>query len=78
MAHKTLHLRIKGMTCQGCADGIRLALKRQKGVQEVRIDLKSTRGVVVFDPDLASEEAVLANRVFRAPYSVERAEESGA
>ncbi len=74
MTEKTIKLNISGMTCQGCANTVTRYLKREKGVEEVSIDLKAGSGVVVIDPEVTSEEQVLRSRVFEGHYSAELAE----
>lgn len=72
MARQTLNLRIAGMTCQGCADGVRLALKKNKAIHEVTVDWKTSRGMVVFDPEVTSKEAILGSGIFgRGAYSAQ-------
>lgn len=74
MTQQTINLRIRGMTCQGCADGIKIALKRQKGVREVKIDHRAGTGLVVIDPEVITAEAILNTHIFhRGLYSAERA-----
>lgn len=73
MTQKKLNLRIKGMTCQGCADNVARSLKREKGVLQVKVDWKAGTGVFVVDPEAITEQAILDSRIFQGAYSAERA-----
>ena len=74
-AERKLQIPVTGMTCQGCADSIQRALKREKGVQQASADWKAGSGVVLFDPETTSADAVLSNAVFqRGVYTADRAE----
>ena len=45
----TVTLRVKGMTCGGCATAIANALKSTEGVEEVQVSYKRGTAVVKFD-----------------------------
>lgn len=68
MAEQIITLQIEGMTCDGCAQGIRYALKRQKGVKTIKIDWRGGMGEVTFDTADTSEQDILENPVFAGHY----------
>lgn len=68
MAEQTVHLEIEGMTCDGCAQTIKRALKRDQGVKEASVDWTYGIAEIAFDPDLTDEEKILANQVFQRQY----------
>ena len=47
---RTATLDVSGMTCSACPLTVKAALKKQPGVSEVNIDLKSHIAEVKFDP----------------------------
>lgn len=48
-AVKTVTLRVKGMTCGGCATTIEQALKTTEGVKEVRVSYERGNAVIKYD-----------------------------
>ena len=51
---------IEGMSCQGCADTITLALIRIPGVQSAEVSLKDKRAVVVAKESEVPTERIVA------------------
>jgi P-type Cu+ transporter len=51
---------VTGMTCASCVRRIDKALAKVEGVQEASVSLASEKARVVFDPSLASLEALSA------------------
>lgn len=68
MADTTVTLQIEGMTCDGCAQGIRYALKRQKGIKTIKVDWRRGSGEVTFDTAETSEQDILENPIFAGHY----------
>ncbi len=52
--------RVKGMSCVNCARTIEIALKRLRGVKEVRVSFELGRVEVEYDPGKVSEEEIAA------------------
>ena len=48
-ATKTVTIRIKGMTCGGCATSVEKALKSTDGVQEARVSFERGKAVIKYD-----------------------------
>lgn len=53
-------LRIEGMTCTGCAVGVRQALLDTAGVKQAEVDLDSARARVSYDPAAVSLQEMIA------------------
>jgi copper chaperone len=49
-----VHLKISGMTCQGCMRSVQNVLGRVPGVTCAEVSLQNSEARVVFDPALAS------------------------
>lgn len=62
------------MTCDGCAQTIKRYLRQDKGVADVRINWRTGRGEVIFDPALTDEEKILKGRVFQSQYKAQTVE----
>lgn len=43
-------IAVSGMTCDGCAQSVRLALAKVPGVKSAEVSFKEERAIVVFDP----------------------------
>ena len=71
MAEQTIVLQIKGMTCDGCAQGIAYALKQSKGVKHVKVQWRAGLGEIAFDPTLTDPQEILAAPVFGGQYSAQ-------
>jgi|SRR5215213_168984 len=48
-ATRTVTLRVKGMTCGGCATSVEKALKSTEGVEQVRVSFERGRAVIKYD-----------------------------
>lgn len=48
-ATKTVTIRVKGMTCGGCATSVEKALKSTEGVQEARVSFERGKAVIKYD-----------------------------
>ncbi len=46
---KTVTLRVRGMTCGGCATTVEKALKSTDGVEEVMVSFERGRAVIKYD-----------------------------
>ena len=49
-ATKVATIKVDGMTCGGCALGVRTALKRLDGVAKAEVSYEDQRAIVTFDP----------------------------
>jgi copper chaperone len=48
-ATKMVTIRVKGMTCGGCATSVEKALKATEGVQEARVSFESGKALIKYD-----------------------------
>ena len=48
-ATRTVTIRVKGMTCGGCATSVEKALKSTEGVQEARVSFERGKAVIKYD-----------------------------
>jgi len=64
---QTVTLDVKGMTCPTCPLTVQVALKKQPGVEEVKMDARHNTARVIFDPAKVSAER-LAKAVTDAGY----------
>jgi len=51
---QTVTLDVKGMTCPTCPLTVKVALKKQPGVTDVKVNLQRNTAEVTFDPDRVS------------------------
>lgn len=58
-ATKLATIKVEGMTCGGCAVGVRTALERLDGVAEARVSYEDERAVVTFDPARVGTDRIL-------------------
>jgi mercuric transport protein len=58
-ASKIAILKVEGMTCGGCAVGVRTALNRLDGVAKAEVSYEEQRAVVTFDPAKVSTDQLL-------------------
>ena len=56
----TAELKVTGMTCNGCVNTVRKALKAIPGVEDADVDLEGGRAMVTYDPAKASTEAMVS------------------
>jgi copper chaperone CopZ len=59
VANATNRFNITGMTCEGCAGGLRSELARVKGVATARVALTNREAVVVFDTNRVTSAQLL-------------------
>ena len=59
-ATRTLTFAIENMTCALCPVTVKSAMERVSGVRSVRIDFDGKTATVVFDPTVATPEAIAA------------------
>ena len=69
MAEASAVLKVKGMTCDGCAQTIRRVLGREPGVHQVSVDWKSGTARVSFDPSVTTAGGIARSAVFRSRFS---------
>ncbi|HEM61901.1 MAG TPA: heavy-metal-associated domain-containing protein, partial [Chloroflexi bacterium] len=69
MAEKQVVLPVTGMTCANCAAAIERSLGKVEGIKEARVNLASEKAVLVYDPALVSDQA-LVDSIRRAGYDV--------
>lgn len=48
-ATRTVTIRVKGMTCGGCATSVEKALKSTEGVEEARVHFERGKAVIKYD-----------------------------
>lgn len=53
---ETVTLDVQNMTCASCPITVRLVLKKQPGVKDAKVDLRSHSAEVRFDPTKAQPE----------------------
>lgn len=58
-ATRVATIKVEGMTCGGCAVGVRTALKRLDGVAQAEASYEEQRAVVTFNPAKASTDRML-------------------
>lgn len=58
-ATKTLNVSIKGMTCEGCANGVTAALKKLKGVNMAKVDFNKESGSIKYLLDETNEKQII-------------------
>jgi mercuric ion binding protein len=58
-ATKVATIQVEGMTCGGCAIGVRTALKRLDGVAKAEVSYEDERAIVTFDPAKVSTDRML-------------------
>ncbi len=63
----TVTLDVRGMTCPTCPLTVKVALKKQPGVADVKVDYRSKTAEVTFDPGKVSAER-LAKAVTEAGF----------
>ena len=61
---ETLFVKIKGMSCPGCAEGIKYQLEDTYGVFNAEIDYMEGRGVIRYDPSKITPEEILKSKAF--------------
>jgi Cu+-exporting ATPase len=66
---KQISLPVTGMHCANCSMTIERNLKKLKGVAEANVNYANEKAMVVFDPSLLTEEAII-ERVRDVGYDV--------
>jgi Cu+-exporting ATPase len=56
----TLNLSIGGMTCASCVNIIESAMKTEKGIKDITVNLATCTAKVKYDPDLTGPRAIIA------------------
>ena len=54
----TSEFQITGMTCGGCAAGVKMAVKKLDGVAKVEASYDKGNAVVTYDPDKVTSEQI--------------------
>jgi periplasmic mercuric ion binding protein len=57
---KTVTFKIANMTCAACPITVRAAMQGVKGVASVKVDFATKTALVVFDPGMATIDAIAA------------------
>jgi Cu+-exporting ATPase len=73
MTTKEITVPITGMTCANCSATIERVTKKMPGVANAAVNLASERGTWVYDPELVSQDQILA-RIGDIGYGVATAE----
>ncbi len=60
MTMKTVTLKVEGMTCGGCASGVRKVLTRLPGVSRADVTYEQSRAVVTYDPAAVTVTKMIA------------------
>ncbi|OCL25433.1 copper resistance protein CopZ [Orenia metallireducens] len=66
---KTENFKVKGMSCEHCKSAVESALKKTKGVEDAKVDLKAGKVEVKFNED-ESKLDKLKDEVRAAGYEV--------
>lgn len=56
---KTSTFHVEGMTCGGCAVGLKTAVKKLDGVQKVDASYEKSKAVVTYDPAKVKPEQIV-------------------
>lgn len=57
---KTSTFRVEGMTCGGCAAGLKMTVKKLDGVQKAEASYEEGKAVVTYDPSKLKPEQIIA------------------
>jgi copper chaperone CopZ len=57
---KTAILKVEGMHCDGCATTIKTVLEREPGVQMAAVSFAEGQARVLYDPQAATEDRLVA------------------
>lgn len=66
---QTIILKITGMTCGGCVNGVTKALQAVAGVNEVSVSLEKDEATIQYD-ELATTKGALKSAVMHAGYGI--------
>lgn len=67
---KKIALRITGMTCSRCADRIRSALEKERGVFKAEVSLEQGTALVHFKPSETTVDSILSSRAFTETFII--------
>jgi copper chaperone CopZ len=70
-AEKKATIRVYGMTCQMCANGVAGSLKELKGVRSAEVSVKDAQAVVVYDDEQVTV-AQIKKQIEKSGFSTER------
>jgi copper chaperone len=59
MAEKKVTLMLDGMHCGHCAEAIANGLKKTKGVKSAEVVYTTSKGKVVYDPDIVKVDGLV-------------------
>lgn len=59
MAEKKVTLMLEGLHCAHCAETVASGLKKVKGVKSVEVVYTTSKGKVVYDPDIVKVEDLI-------------------
>jgi copper chaperone CopZ len=57
---KSVTLKIEGMHCDGCAETIKSLIEKQVGVRAVSVSFDEGQARILFDPNTAHEDQLVA------------------
>ncbi|MBI4445428.1 MAG: heavy-metal-associated domain-containing protein [Acidobacteria bacterium] len=57
---KTSIFRVEGMTCGGCAAGLRAIMKKIDGVQKVKASYEERKAIVTYNPAKIKPDQIIA------------------
>ena len=55
-ATRTVNIRVKGMTCGGCATSVEKALKATEGVMDARVSFERGKAIIKYDDQKVTVE----------------------
>ncbi len=78
-ADLNVKLSVRGMTCDGCAKGVKAALEKVAGVKTAEVNLEKNEAAVVYEKGKTTPEA-LVKAVEKAGYkcSLQKEDKAGA
>lgn len=56
MNQTVIKLKLSGLHCEGCANGVRQALQGVAGVRKARVDLRASQADVEIEPGRVSQQ----------------------
>ena len=65
-AIRTVTIRVKGMTCGGCATSVEKALESTEGVQTVRVSFEHGKAVIKYDDQKLRSRSCVRSSIARA------------
>ncbi|HEU5181470.1 MAG TPA: heavy metal-associated domain-containing protein [Candidatus Polarisedimenticolia bacterium] len=78
-ADLNVKLSVRGMTCDGCAKGVKAALEKTPGVKSAEVNLEKNEAAVIYEKGKTTPEA-LVKAVEKAGYkcSLQKDDKAGA